>query len=732
MKQAKLIDHLKQPKYMGGIVASLFFMLYLSTMPSTNVGYGDSDLLLTVGKHLGVAHPPGYPLYILLLYTFIHLPLNSLTIAAKGHLLSVVLGTLTLYVLYQLIHLLLTQSQKTILKGTSALSITIATVSSIIALGLSHNFWLYSTITEKYALLGTLATLTTFFITKALFETNGSKRNHYLIAASALLGLSISHHQLLLVLLIPYSSCLYLLRQSLSLMHALKNISVFIITLLTPLLLLFPINARQVPVSWSFEPTVNGWFNHVIRSSFYGDSYGKNEHLSRFVSSIDINQGGNAVVQFLYHISMGFGWWILVPLLIFLQKIFSKRDIPQTFATILFTATGLVVAFLLKWPEDWGSQGILMRQWYSGAIFLTPLIAFGIFEASKRLFKVIRILKVKPRFQPLLLLPLLIAYGFQWYQHYPLLNFKSNTLISDRYHNLLNEVSPGSLVTCFSDTSCFALLYEQSVNGIRPDVDIVPLQFHLVNQVINKPNMRGFTYTTNPYLIADIVTWNLRSRPVYAVELSSYYYQFFGLDIPFMYFIPHGYYGEFSYSLPKTIPAPSDYTLSRRWLEIPVSKLDPFRSYLATTPARDHLTNAQSYLKMDQRRSSLEELYHASNIFNLFTSVERQQMEGVRTQLEQMQPALPFAPGSRVESAETLLGYIPELLEKNFRSRALRAAQGAILIEPTNIEARLTLAKFYQEMGDLYFAKLEYLHVILLDPQNQKATDELATLSKFQ
>ena len=70
----RVLNHTKElmkekSKYKWALLLGIMFLLtYMSTMPRFNVGYADSDELLSVANNLGVAHPPGYPLFILLLY----------------------------------------------------------------------------------------------------------------------------------------------------------------------------------------------------------------------------------------------------------------------------------------------------------------------------------------------------------------------------------------------------------------------------------------------------------------------------------------------------------------------------------------------------------------------------------------------------------------------------------------------------------------------------------------
>lgn len=72
-------------------------------MPLTNVGYGDSDELITVAHELGVAHPPGFPLLILLLRAAQSVPL-PLSIAARSHLFTALLSSVVLSLVFLTTH----------------------------------------------------------------------------------------------------------------------------------------------------------------------------------------------------------------------------------------------------------------------------------------------------------------------------------------------------------------------------------------------------------------------------------------------------------------------------------------------------------------------------------------------------------------------------------------------------------------------------------------------------
>src|SRR3990170_107076 len=85
-----------------GLLAFLLpFLLYALTTSPTITSYADSAELTTAAYNLDAAHPPGYPLYILLGKLFTLIPLGP--IAFRTNLLSCVAGAATSYVIFKLV-----------------------------------------------------------------------------------------------------------------------------------------------------------------------------------------------------------------------------------------------------------------------------------------------------------------------------------------------------------------------------------------------------------------------------------------------------------------------------------------------------------------------------------------------------------------------------------------------------------------------------------------------------
>ena len=158
-------------------------VVYVLTLSHT-VALEDDGLFLMAGAHLGIAHPPGYPIYTFILHLFMQLPFG--TPAFLGHLSSAVLGALACGGVYLCARLL----------GAAALPALVAAW----LFGVSEHVWSQSIIAEVYALNSLF-----FFAVYALllYGLRGEQRLWVWIAAAACYGMSLANHWPLMVLATP-------------------------------------------------------------------------------------------------------------------------------------------------------------------------------------------------------------------------------------------------------------------------------------------------------------------------------------------------------------------------------------------------------------------------------------------------------------------------------------------------------------------------------------------------
>jgi hypothetical protein len=142
----------------------------------------DPVMLQAAAPVLGIAHPTGYPSYMMLAHLFTYLPLGDE--AYRVNLVSAVFGVLAVVMTF-LVAVRLT--------GRAA-----AAASGALAFGLTPIFWSQAVIAEVY-------TMNAVFIASVLYVLllwRESRRGRHLLLAAFLMGLSLTHH-LSSALLIP-------------------------------------------------------------------------------------------------------------------------------------------------------------------------------------------------------------------------------------------------------------------------------------------------------------------------------------------------------------------------------------------------------------------------------------------------------------------------------------------------------------------------------------------------
>jgi hypothetical protein len=160
------------------LLASAALLLYwLSLAPG--VLPADSGEFQLVASELGVAHPPGFPLYTLLAHAMTYLPIGP-SDAFRVNLLSAVLSTITLVVVYATA-LRLTQSQ-------------LAGLISATALGTATTFWSQSTTANIRSMTALFAALAFYVLIHYRDATDERGKRRWLRWFAIVLGLSVTHH----------------------------------------------------------------------------------------------------------------------------------------------------------------------------------------------------------------------------------------------------------------------------------------------------------------------------------------------------------------------------------------------------------------------------------------------------------------------------------------------------------------------------------------------------------
>jgi hypothetical protein len=128
----------------GLAVGILSLALYVSTLQPDLGGPEDTPKFQFLGHVLGTAHPPGYPLYVVLSHVFVQLPLG--TLAYRANLFSAVMAATACTLAY--------------LIGRQIRAGRWAAAAAALALGTGASFWRSAVFAEVYSLAAVMAALT--------------------------------------------------------------------------------------------------------------------------------------------------------------------------------------------------------------------------------------------------------------------------------------------------------------------------------------------------------------------------------------------------------------------------------------------------------------------------------------------------------------------------------------------------------------------------------------------
>ncbi len=198
----------------AGALALLTFGLYLRTLGPT-VGRADTFEFQVVAPTLGVAHPTGYPLYVLSGKLFSLIPLGS--VAWRVNLSSAVFGTGATVLLYGLVlRVSCLQSPKRsgvgyVSRVTWTRSTPLFAALAALAFGLSPVFWSQAVVAEVYALHNLFVALVLWLLVDLQ-----TRKKTTLYVLLFMLGLSFTNHLTTALLLPAVALTLALARPRLS------------------------------------------------------------------------------------------------------------------------------------------------------------------------------------------------------------------------------------------------------------------------------------------------------------------------------------------------------------------------------------------------------------------------------------------------------------------------------------------------------------------------------------
>jgi hypothetical protein len=521
------------PPYAWGALASVcVFALYIATLSPTTAMWDTSEYI-AAARVLGLPHPPGNPLFVMIAHAFGLLPI-PVSYAARINILAALCSSIAAGIWFLLIdHVLKRGGVRTMRRRVCAAAGTILGATAF-------TVWNQSVVNEKvYTISHALFAIITLLMLRWL-DGEGTHRNDArLVAVAFLLGAGYTVHPagLLPGFAVVLTVATQRWRKFLQPRLVMAVLAAFILGV-TPFLF-EPIRAAQHPALNEGAPTACdnqlGW-----SCTFSAETY------SRLAANVNRDQYGKPSVldrQISFGSQLGMLWlyfrwqWLrdahgsatgtqaLLALTILALGVYGARvhwrwDRPSCvyWLTFVLTLTVLLVYYMnFKYgfsqaPElgDSVPREVRDRDYF----FLWSFSAWGVWVAVA-----IAAIWERTRYGAALLGLAAVPIIGNW----SAASRRDDTVARDWAVDLLNSIEPYGIIVTGGDNDTFPLWYAQYVEGIRPDVTVVIDEYlgmdWFVRQLLRTP-IHTYDAASGPALYRD-GNWTRPSRPLFHMTAAE-------------------------------------------------------------------------------------------------------------------------------------------------------------------------------------------------------------------
>lgn len=451
---------MKKNFLIASILAVASFFVYLFTMPAS-VYTGDSGEIATAVWSWGVAHPTGFPTYIILAKLFSYL-LPCFEFAYRLNIFSALTGAATIGIVFFIFQKLKINYW--------------ASVAAALSLAFGFSFWNHATLIETYGITAFFFSLEILFL--LLFFETGKYRYGYFMAVAG--GLGAGAH-LTFFLFAPFAliyAVLKILRKEFK--FSLKKIIppfLIFLALASAIYSYIPLRAAANPaLNWGDPSTKENFINYITQAD-YADKIGSRSFESWILMLKELGK----------IFSREFTWPGLFLICAGAVIIFKKQRI--------FFYAGLSVIILnIILMGNYGNNQDIMILW---RYFLPSCVIMAVFLGYALSF-----IPAKAGILSLLL-PIIIFAA-----HFGALNRHNNFLAQNITRDIFNSIPEGAILITSGDTLVFSTLYEQAVLGKRKDIILINDSLFTnpwyQEQKKKELEAKGKKYADNiPYLIRD-------------------------------------------------------------------------------------------------------------------------------------------------------------------------------------------------------------------------------------
>lgn len=468
--------------FLIGIASWIYFLFF----QSQGIFGGDSGDVVTAAAVMGVAHPPGYPLYTAIGWLLNQLPLQ--TPAWRLGLLSSIPHAATVALLYA-ITFRLTKNR------LAGLFVVFTIISNYV-------FFLYSVTPEVFALLDFMFIATWY----ALIRWQETPKRLYIFIVSLLMGLSFSHHHMM-VLMIPV--IIYIFAQKFRVRDRIPVISLIVAGLFLGALwyLYVPVAAKNRPIiDWDHATTVSRLLQLITRQDYgtfqSSGSYGESM-TERFIAV-------KAYIDFI-RMDMGFTLFFCVLGMIHFWK---KRRRLATAVVVALMLFGPVFFFYASFPLiNRFTLATFERFMLPSYLLFSFLAGIGVAE----LFRYIRHRSI--RYVAAMLLCIVTILLIQQQQK-KFIGIRADQTADNFGKDMVSSLPQNAILLLSQDTALFITQYVRYALHYRPDTKIIHTSMMGSAEYRNTleshfPNITGISDTDNSFTLGTFITYHATQSGVF-------------------------------------------------------------------------------------------------------------------------------------------------------------------------------------------------------------------------
>ena len=470
----------------AGIVFLLALALYSWTLAPT-VTVTDSGELIVVARDLGIAHPPGVPLWIILAHLASLVPFGS--IAQRINFSSALFAALACAMLALVVaELIITasylaaakrrkrgaQRSKKTEEFVTDLMVAAPALGAGLLMAFSRTLWSYATITEVYALNALVILVILFLmlrwrrrivedrmhISKGANTAHVTRHDAFLYTAALLFGVALGVHHVTVALTLPAIAVIVFRTQGVRFFTSRRLVYAALISIgaLVAVYAYLPLAASRSPViNWGHPRSLQEIWWHLTGRQYQVYFSFKPEIIGgQFTEFCRM-----ALREF------GFPWLPLSLVLAFAGFAYAfKRD--RTTFWFLLTIVIADLAYALSYEIAEDKDAYYLPAFISVAI----AIGFGIrWLVQKTVSKSLPGVKPSLAAAIAVLIVCTIALTANW----PFNNRRQYFIAHDYVDNLLKAIGPNGLLLTLDWQVASPIFYAQEIEQLRPDVKVVDI-----------------------------------------------------------------------------------------------------------------------------------------------------------------------------------------------------------------------------------------------------------------